>query len=100
MADKGRKNGPMRLDRFLAEMGYGTRIQVKDMVKKGRVRVNAEAVKDADRKVNPESDLIEVDRSQVAYARMEYYMLNKPQAWCPPPRTGNTLRWWGLSGKP
>ena len=46
MADKGRKNGPMRLDRFLAEMGYGTRIQVKDMVKKGRVRVNAEAVKD------------------------------------------------------
>ena len=79
MADKGRKNGPMRLDRFLAEMGYGTRTQVKDMVKKGRVRVNAEAVKDADRKVNPESDLIEVDRSQVAYARMEYYMLNKPQ---------------------
>ena len=73
MADKGRKNGPMRLDRFLAEMGYGTRTQVKDMVKKGRVRVNAEAVKDADRKVNPESDLIEVDRSQVAYARMEYY---------------------------
>ena len=28
MADKGRKNGPMRLDRFLAEMGYGTRTQV------------------------------------------------------------------------
>ena len=79
MADKGRKNGPMRLDRFLAEMGYGTRTQVKDMVKKGRVRMNGEAVKDADRKVNPESDLIEVDRSQVAYARMEYYMLNKPQ---------------------
>ena len=79
MADKGRKNGPMRLDRFLAEMGYGTRTQVKDMVKKGRVRVNAEAVKDADRKVNPESDIVEVDRSQVAFARMEYYMLNKPR---------------------
>ena len=79
MADKGRKNGPMRLDRFLAEMGYGTRTQVKDMVKKGRVRMNGEAVKDADRKVNPESDIVEVDRSQVAYARMEYYMLNKPQ---------------------
>lgn len=79
MADKGRKNGPMRLDRFLAEMGYGTRTQVKDMVKKGRVRMNGEAVKDADRKVNPESDIVEVDRGQVAYARMEYYMLNKPQ---------------------
>ena len=44
MADKGRKNGPMRLDRFLAEMGYGTRTQVKDMVKKGRVRMNGIAV--------------------------------------------------------
>ena len=99
MADKGRKNGPMRLDRFLAEMGYGTRTQVKDMVKKGRVRMNGEAVKDADRKVNPESDIVEVDRSQVAYARMEYYMLNKPRAWCPPPRTGNIPRWWVLSGR-
>ena len=46
MADKGRKNGPMRLDQFLAEMGYGTRTQVKDIVKKGRVRMNGEAVKD------------------------------------------------------
>ncbi len=79
MADKGRKSEQMRLDRFLAEMGYGTRTQVKDMVKKGRVRINAEAVKAADRKVNPETDLIEVDRSRVAYARMEYYMLNKPR---------------------
>ena len=43
--------------------------------------MNGEAVKDADRKVNPESDIVEVDRSQVAYARMEYYMLNKPRAW-------------------
>ena len=41
--------------------------------------MNGEAVKDADRKVNPESDIVEVDRSRVAYARMEYYMLNKPQ---------------------
>ena len=29
--------------------------------------------------MNPESDIVEVDRSRVAYARMEYYMLNKPQ---------------------
>ena len=41
--------------------------------------MNGEAVKDADRKVNPESDIVEVDRSRVAYARMEYYMLNKPK---------------------
>lgn len=79
MADKGKKSLLMRLDKFLGEMGYGTRTQVKDMVKKGRVQVNGQAAKAADLKVNPEEDRIEVDRCPVSYARMEYFMLNKPQ---------------------
>ena len=41
MADKKKqKTGPMRLDKFLGEMGYGTRTQIKEMVRKGRVQVN------------------------------------------------------------
>lgn len=79
MADKGRKSSRMRLDKFLAEMGYGTRTQVKDMVKKGRVQVNGQGIKETDLKVNPDMDRIEVDKGLVAYARMEYYMLNKPK---------------------
>ena len=32
MADKKKqKTGPMRLDKFLGEMGYGTRTQIKEM---------------------------------------------------------------------
>ena len=66
MADKGRKNGPMRLDRFLAEMGYGTRTQVKDMVKKGRVRMNGEAVKNGRRQsdADPKSYFIDDENSK------------------------------------
>lgn len=69
----------MRLDRFLAEMGVGTRSQIKDMAKKGRIRVNGLVVKKPEEKVDPEEDTVTVDGAGVVYADMEYYMLNKPQ---------------------
>ncbi len=35
----------MRLDRFLCETGFGTRSQVKELLKKGQVLVNGQAAK-------------------------------------------------------
>lgn len=69
----------MRLDKLLAEIGIGTRSQVKDMAKKGRITVNGTPVKKADLKVDPEGDVIAVDGQPIAYAAFEYYMLYKPQ---------------------
>lgn len=69
----------MRLDKFLAEMGIGTRSQVKELAKKGRVTVNGSVEKKTDLKINPVEDCIAVDGNPVQYAAMEYYMLNKPQ---------------------
>lgn len=37
----------MRLDKLLADAGYGTRSEVKELVRKGRVRVNGNVVKDS-----------------------------------------------------
>lgn len=68
-----------RLDKMLAEMGVGTRSQIKEMAKRGRIQVNGATEKKADRKVDPEKDLIAVDRTPVSYVELEYYMLNKPQ---------------------
>ncbi len=68
-----------RLDKMLAEMGVGTRNQIKEMAKRGRIQVNGATEKKADRKVDPEKDLIAVDQVPVSYAELEYYMLNKPQ---------------------
>ena len=80
MADKKKqKTGPMRLDKFLGEMGYGTRTQIKEMVRKGRVQVNGQVIKAPESKLAPETDQVMVDQALVGYARMEYYMLNKPQ---------------------
>ncbi len=69
----------MRLDRLLAEVGIGTRSHIKDMAKKGRIRVNGATEKKTDRKVDPARDQIMVDHLPVIYAEAEYYMLNKPQ---------------------
>lgn len=69
----------MRLDKFLTEMAVGTRSQVKDMAKRGRIRVNGETVKKTDVKVDPEADLVTLDGNRIFYTAMEYYMLNKPQ---------------------
>lgn len=73
------KENNMRLDKFLTEMGQGTRTQIKELARKGRIGVNGETEKKSERKVNPEVDQITLDGRIIGYAQYEYYMLNKPQ---------------------
>lgn len=58
----------MRLDKFLGEMGVGSRSQVKEMARKGRILVNGQAEKKSERKIEPEQDEIRVDGQIVQYA--------------------------------
>ena len=46
----------MRLDKFLADMGKGSRSQVKEAGKKGRVQVNGQVEKTLKRKIDPDAD--------------------------------------------
>lgn len=69
----------MRLDKYLADMGKGTRSQLKEAARKGRIRVNGQVVKKADQKIRISEDLVEMDGVSVPYVIMEYYLLNKPQ---------------------
>ena len=69
----------MRLDKYLTEMGQGTRSQIKEMARKGRITVNSVTEKKSDRKISPSSDVVAVDGRIVAYAEYEYYMLHKPE---------------------
>lgn len=68
----------IRLDKFLVEMGFGSRSQIKDAAKKGRVSVDGVVEKKTDRKVDPESETVAFDGQVVSYVKKEYYMLNKP----------------------
>ncbi|MFR3727487.1 pseudouridine synthase [Lacrimispora sp.] len=69
----------IRLDKYLGEMGEGTRSQIKEMAKKGRIWVDGIPEKKTERKIDPERNQVTVDGRQVSYAAFEYYMLNKPQ---------------------
>ncbi len=68
-----------RLDKYLADMGCGTRSEVKNYIRKGRVLVNDEVVKASDVKIDTECDTVVFDGQQLGYVEYEYYMLNKPQ---------------------
>ena len=48
----------MRLDKFLCEMGIGTRSEVKAYLKKGQVTVNGEIVKKPEVKIDENKDSI------------------------------------------
>ncbi|WP_409289902.1 pseudouridine synthase [Peribacillus sp. SCS-37] len=69
----------MRIDKLLANMGYGTRSEVKKLLKAGIVKVNDVPVKDAKQHVNPETDLVTVSGETVQYREYIYLMMNKPQ---------------------
>lgn len=67
----------MRLDKFLSHMGYGTRNEVKNIIKNGWVTIDGETIKKADFQVK-EDQTVYVDDVPVSYVRYEYYILNKP----------------------
>jgi 16S rRNA pseudouridine516 synthase len=69
----------VRIDKLLANMGFGTRKEVKQLLKKGLVRINDDIVKDAKTHVDPEQQLVTVNGEQVKYKEFVYLMMNKPQ---------------------
>lgn len=68
----------IRLDKYLADMGVGTRSEVKNFIRRGMVTVDGAAASRPEQKIQPERQKVMVNGSQVCYVEFEYYMLNKP----------------------
>ena len=68
----------IRLDKFLAEMGYGTRSQVKKELAKGNVTLNGQVIRKPETKIDTEKDRVCWKDEPAVYAEYEYFMLNKP----------------------
>ncbi|OEC00278.1 pseudouridine synthase [Lysinibacillus sphaericus] len=68
----------MRLDKLLANMGYGSRKEVKQLLKQKAVSVDGTYVKDAALHVDPEQQNVVVFGERVVYTEFVYYMMNKP----------------------
>ena len=68
----------MRLDKFLCETGFGTRSQVKELLKKGQVTVNGVVAKKPEQKIDEHKDQITCQGKIASYEKYVYYMLHKP----------------------
>ncbi len=67
----------MRIDKFLADCGAGSRKDVKNFIKNGRVSVNGKVARDSSMHVS-ETDEVMLDGTVLDYMRFVYLMLNKP----------------------
>ncbi len=69
----------MRLNRFLARAGLGSRRAVEDIIRAGRVVINGDQVKDLGRQVHPDQDQVLVDGAPInAPHGYRVYAFNKP----------------------
>ena len=69
----------MRLDKFLVACAVGSRTEVKNFLKSGRVTVNGKKEKSAKLQIDEEIDEIRFDGQKLDYEEFVYYMMNKPQ---------------------
>ena len=69
----------MRLDKFLVACAVGSRTEVKNYLKAGRVMVNGKKEKSAKLQINEDTDEICFDGQKLEYEEFVYYMMNKPQ---------------------
>ena len=68
----------MRLDKYLAEAGIGSRSQVKNILKKGQIAVNGQITKRPEEKVGPPKKIRSFQGEEIFYHENHYYLLNKP----------------------
>lgn len=68
----------IRLDKYLADMGCGTRQEVKKLIRSGQVSVDGAVVKKPDTKVEQTVQEVCLNGEKVGYESFGYYMLNKP----------------------
>lgn len=68
----------IRLDKYLADMGVGTRAEVKKYVRQGKVKIDGRVVKSPEEKIDVEIQTVSYLDQKVTYETFEYYMLNKP----------------------
>lgn len=68
-----------RLDKILSHHGFGTRKDVKKILRSGRVLVNGKLCFESDFHINTQTDIIQVDDEVLEIREYVYLMMNKCQ---------------------
>ena len=72
-------HGTVSIARALSKLGHSSRAEGERLVAAGRVRVDGVLVRDANRRVVPETAVIEVDGARIEKIGPVYVALNKPR---------------------
>ncbi|MCL2059973.1 MAG: rRNA pseudouridine synthase [Oscillospiraceae bacterium] len=67
-----------RLDKILSHAGYGSRTDVKKLIRSGAVSCGGAVVRDPEQKFDADEARISVDGCEIKYSRFIYLMMNKP----------------------
>ena len=68
----------LRLDTFLADMQIGTRSQVKQLIRKGRITVDGQICRQPETKIDTDRSEVTFDKQVISYVHLEYYLFHKP----------------------
>jgi 16S rRNA pseudouridine516 synthase len=69
----------LRIDKMLANLGYGSRKEVKQLLKSGAVKIDDVIVKDAKQHVDTAKQMVTLNGEVIEYREFIYLMMNKPQ---------------------
>jgi len=68
----------IRLDKLLSNTGFGSRKEVKSIIRAGRLRIGDEIIYDPGYIVDIDSSDVYVDNERISYRKYYYLMMNKP----------------------
>lgn len=71
----------MRLDKYLANSGVGSRSEVKRFIKNKMVKVNGQIIRNDSFDVDENKDIVLFDDLEVKYKKFYYVLLNKPKGY-------------------
>lgn len=70
-----------RTDRFISENTEYTRSQAKELLKKGKITVNGEKIKDGKFQINPETDVVAINGEKISVKGSIVLAMNKPKGY-------------------
>ena len=67
----------IRFDKYMCDLGIGTRSEVKNWIRKGMVKVDGVVITKPEQKLDEEKAVITFQGHTFSYVRYVYYMMNK-----------------------
>ena len=67
----------IRLDKYLADMGAGTRSEIKKSIRAGRAAVNGAVTKRPETRIDTEKDTVELDGRNVSYEAYDLFPVGR-----------------------